>query len=236
MYVVKERNHICRIVVNVKAKISLNREDVVASALRIVDEQGLEALTVRKVADEFGVTPMALYWHFSNKEALLDAVGDSVLAGLRRPDVSLGLEHYLTEAMAALVAVMRAHPRAASLLPHRILLTDGGCELTEATLDKLVAAGFDIDKAAAIAHYAMMIAMTLVAGEPGAETSVKPDERAQALEAKLALLQSLPVDRYPRLRAAAPAMVECGDSDEYYDDAVEIFVNGVMADARALTS
>ena len=219
-----------------KAKISLNRDEVVARALRIVDEQGLDALTVRKVADEFGVTPMALYWHFANKDALLDAVGDAVVADLRLPDLSLDLEHYLGEAMTALVDVMRAHPRAASLLPHRILLTDPGREITEATLDKLVTAGFDVDKAAAVAHYAMMIATTLVAAEPGAETSIKPADRGAALEAKLALLQSLPADRYPRLRVAAPAMVECGDSDEYYADAVEIFVAGVMADARALTS
>ena len=219
-----------------KAKISLNRDEVVARALRIVDEQGLDALTVRKVADEFGVTPMALYWHFANKDALLDAVGDAVVSDLRLPDLSLDLEHYLGEAMTALVDVMRAHPRAASLLPHRILLTDPGREITEATLDKLVTAGFDVDKAAAVAHYAMMIATTLVAAEPGAETSIKPADRGAALEAKLALLQSLPADRYPRLRVAAPAMVECGDSDEYYADAVEIFVAGVMADARALTS
>lgn len=219
-----------------KAKISLNRDEVVARALRIVDEQGLDALTVRKVADEFGVTPMALYWHFSNKDALLDAVGDAVVADLRLPDLSLDLEHYLGEAMTALVDVMRAHPRAASLLPHRILLTDPGREITEATLDKLMTAGFGVDKAAAVAHYAMMIATTLVAAEPGAETSIKPADRGAALEAKLALLQSLPADRYPRLRVAAPAMVECGDSDEYYADAVGIFVAGVMADVRALTS
>ena len=219
-----------------KAKISLNRDEVVARALRIVDEQGLDALTVRKVADEFGVTPMALYWHFANKDALLDAVGDAVVSDLRLPDLSLDLEHYLGEAMTALVDVMRAHPRAASLLSHRILLTDPGREITEATLDKLVTAGFDVDKAAAVAHYAMMIATTLVAAEPGAETSIKPADRGAALEAKLALLQSLPADRYPRLRVAAPAMVECGDSDEYYADAVGIFVAGVMADVRALTS
>ena len=51
---------------------------------------------------------------------------------------------------------------------------------------------------------------------------------------RLALLQSLPEDRYPRLRAAAPAMVECGDSDDYYGTAIDICVAGVMAEARTL--
>lgn len=218
-----------------KQKNSLQPDLVVASALRIVDEQGLEALTVRKVADAFGVTPMALYWHFSNKEALLDAVGDAVVSGLQAPDSDLDLERYLGEAMTSLVGVMRAHPHAAPLVPHRILLTEAGRELTEVTLDKLALAGFEVEKAAVVAHYALMTAMTLVTGEPGAETDVKPADREQALAAKLALLDSLPGDRYPRLRAAAPAMVQCGDSDEYYDTAIEIFVSGVMADARTLT-
>lgn len=211
-----------------KAKNSLNPAVVVASALRIVDEQGLDALTVRRVADEFGVTPMALYWHFSNKEALLDAVGDCVVASLALPAADLDLESYLSQAMTALVDVLRAHPNATPLVPARMLVTDVGRELTELTLDKLVAAGFTIEKAAAVAHYALMISLTLVAGEPGAETSVKPDERNKAHEAKLALLTSLSEEKYPRLRAAAPSMVICGDSDDYYDSAIEIFVQGVL--------
>ncbi|HEX4190711.1 MAG TPA: TetR family transcriptional regulator [Marmoricola sp.] len=220
-----------------KPKITLNRDLVVASALRIVDEQGLDALTVRKVADEFGATPMALYWHFSNKEALLDAVGDAVVvSGLRVPDAGLGLEDYLREAMTSLVDAMRAHPHATPLLAHRLLTNEAGCDLTETTLDKLAVAGFDVEKSAAIAHYAMMMAMTLVTGEPGAETDVKPTDLEEAVAAKLALLDSLPTERYPRLRAAAPAMVTCGDSDDYYGTGIGIFVAGVMADARALTS
>jgi TetR/AcrR family tetracycline transcriptional repressor len=234
MYAVKVPNHICRIVVNVKPKNSLQPELVVASALRIVDEQGLAALTVRKVADEFGVTPMALYWHFSNKEALLDAVGDFVVSGLSIPSSELGLEDYLRQAMTALVDVMRAHPNATPLVPHRMLLSAAGRDLTETVLDKLADAGFSVDRSAGIAHYAMLMATTMVTREPGAETDVKPTDRDETLAAKLALLESFPADRYPRLRAAAPAMVECGDSDDYYDTGIDIFVAGVMADATAL--
>lgn len=218
-----------------KAKNSLQPDLVVASALRIVDEQGLDGLTVRKVADEFGVTPMALYWHFSNKEALLDAVGDAVVAGLQLPDETLPLESYLREAMGALVEIMRAHPSATPLVPQRLLMHERGRDMTELVLDKLSLAGFGVDKAASVAHYALLMAIALVTGEPGAETAVKPDEREQALAAKRALLESLPEDRYPRLRAAAPAMVECGDSDDYYGTAIDIFVSGVMSDVRALS-
>jgi TetR/AcrR family tetracycline transcriptional repressor len=219
----------------VKAKNSLNPDLVVESALRIVDEQGLESLTVRKVADEFGVTPMALYWHFSNKEALLDAVGDFVVSTVRAPDPSLGLEDYLREAMVALVDAMRAHPGATPLVVTRMLTTEVGRDVTEAVLDKLMSAGCDAQKAASVAHYALMIAVSLVTGQPGTEAGVQPADRDDVVAAKLALLEALPDDRYPRLRAAAPSFVDCVDAAGYYADAIDIFVNGVMADVRALS-
>jgi len=218
----------------VKAKNSLNPTLVVDRALGIVDAEGLDGLTVRKVADAFGVTPMALYWHFANKEALLAAVGDAVVSSLRLPDEDLPLEDYLREAMTSLVDVMRAHPSASPLVAQQIMQAETGRDLTERFLDKLALAGFDIERSAAVAHYALQIAMTLVSREPGAELAFKPEHREAVLERKRASLASLPEDRYPRLRAAADAMIECPNTDEYYADGIAIFVAGVMADARTL--
>ncbi|WP_332662216.1 TetR/AcrR family transcriptional regulator [Aeromicrobium sp.] len=217
-----------------KSKNSLSPAAVVDRALAIVDAEGLDALTVRKVADAFGVTPMALYWHFANKEALLAAVGDAVVSQIRVPDEDLPLEDYLRDAMTSLVDSMRAHPSAAPLVAQQIMQAETGRDLTERFLDKLALAGFDIDRSASMAHYAMQIAMTLVSREPGAELAVKPEDRQAVLDHKRATLASLPEDRYPRLRAAADAMIECDNSDEYYADGIAIFVAGVMADARAL--
>jgi TetR/AcrR family tetracycline transcriptional repressor len=218
----------------VKSKNSLNPALVVERALAIVDAEGLDALTIRKVADAFGVTPMALYWHFANKEALLAAVGDAVVSSLRLPDEDLPLEDYLREAMTSLVDAMRAHPSAAPLVGQQIMQADNGRDLTEHFLDKLAVAGFDVERAAAVAHYAMQIALTLVSREPGAELGVKPAEREAVLDHKRAMLLALPEDRYPRLRAAADSMIECVNSDDYYRVGIAIFVAGVMADAKAL--
>jgi TetR/AcrR family tetracycline transcriptional repressor len=218
----------------VKSKNSLSPAAVVDRALAIVDAEGLDALTVRKVADAFGVTPMALYWHFANKEALLAAVGDAVVSSLRMPDSDLPLEDYLREAMTSLVDAMRAHPSAAPLVAQQIMQAEVGRDLTERFLDKLALAGFDVERSAAVAHYTMQIAMTLVSREPGAELAVKPEARQAVLDHKRAMLESLPEDRYPRLRAAAPAMIECVNSDDYYSYGIDVFVAGVMADAKAL--
>jgi AcrR family transcriptional regulator len=60
--------------------MALDRETVVRTALRVLDDVGLEGLTLRKIAGELGVQAPALYWHFKNKQALLDEMATTVLA------------------------------------------------------------------------------------------------------------------------------------------------------------
>jgi AcrR family transcriptional regulator len=54
----------------------LTKAAVVERALTLVDKTGLDALTMRKLATELGVTPMALYWHFRGKDELLQGLGE----------------------------------------------------------------------------------------------------------------------------------------------------------------
>lgn len=58
-------------------------EDVVAAALAILDTQGLPDLTMRNIASSLGLQPSALYWHFPNKQTLLAAVADEIVARIR---------------------------------------------------------------------------------------------------------------------------------------------------------
>lgn len=57
-----------------------SRSEVVDAAVRLLDDYGLADLTMRRLARELGVSPGALYWHFANKQDLLGAVSDRVLA------------------------------------------------------------------------------------------------------------------------------------------------------------
>nr|BFE84159.1 hypothetical protein GCM10020093_067600 [Planobispora longispora] len=59
----------------------LTREAVVERALQIGDAEGLAAVTIRRLAQELGVTPMALYWHFKNKEQLTVGMADHLIEG-----------------------------------------------------------------------------------------------------------------------------------------------------------
>lgn len=209
-------------------KISLNRDVLVERALKIADTDGLDALTIRRLSDEFGVTPMAMYWHFANKDALLAAIGGAVIETVDLPERNKKLGPFLTTAMTSLVDAMREHPSVAPLVASQILHSERGCDLTEVTLDQLAEAGFDIDQAALIAHNAMQIAVMLVVGEPGMEVGVHPDDREGVLAEKLSMLKSLPAERFPRLIAAAGALTSCASSEDYYEVGIATFVAGVV--------
>lgn len=62
-----------------RTRPGLSRDAVLAAALAIIDESGIDACTMRAVAAELGVEAMSLYWHLPNKEALLDGVVELML-------------------------------------------------------------------------------------------------------------------------------------------------------------
>src|SRR5882672_5666484 len=89
----------------------LTRATVAEHAVRLADTEGLDAVTIRRLAQELGVTPMALYWHFKNKDELLLGIADHVMSGVqgtRQPGDSWTRQ--LRAMVESLVAVMRAHP------------------------------------------------------------------------------------------------------------------------------
>ncbi|MBF6134512.1 TetR/AcrR family transcriptional regulator C-terminal domain-containing protein [Nocardia otitidiscaviarum] len=65
--------------------MQLHRTDVVDGAIAILDQYGLADLTMRRLAGSLHVQPGALYWHFPNKQALLGAVADRILAPMDEP-------------------------------------------------------------------------------------------------------------------------------------------------------
>jgi AcrR family transcriptional regulator len=92
-------------------RIPLNRDRVLAAAVALADDGGLESLSMRKLAQEFGVVPMALYKHVANRQALVDGMIDVVFAEIELPDVT-GSDWKTTMGR-------RAHSVRAALLRHR---------------------------------------------------------------------------------------------------------------------
>ena len=99
----------------------LSRERILAAALEVADEQGIEALSMRKLGQSLGYEAMSLYNHVANKDDLLDGILDLVLAEMEPPDQDGGLPAIRASAISAHEALKR-HPWAANMLmaPSRI--------------------------------------------------------------------------------------------------------------------
>ena len=90
---------------------------MVDRALQLADAVGLDALTIRKLATELGVTPMALYWHFRSKDELLTGLAERVWAEIdTNVDATAPWSAQLRGLLESLLRVLRAHPAAAPLL------------------------------------------------------------------------------------------------------------------------
>lgn len=203
-----------------------------SSALALADAEGLEAVTIRRLASDHGVTPMALYWHFQDKEGLFDAIAERVLAEVRVPpdgQVTDPWHEQLRDVMAALLDQLRAHPAVADLVHTRILLSEAGLQVSERVLGLLQAAGFSPELAAQLGHHALASMIVLVSNEPGLYVGVEAEHKEQVIRSKKARLQELSPQRYPAVLASADGLFSCRDSAAYFTLGLDLFIAGVRA-------
>jgi TetR/AcrR family transcriptional regulator, tetracycline repressor protein len=99
----------------------LSRELIVSTALALVDRDGLTALSMRRLGAELGVDPMAVYYHVPNKDALLDAIVEAVMAeiDLSIDDPSAPAEERILRAARAYREAMLAHINALPIVLSR---------------------------------------------------------------------------------------------------------------------
>jgi TetR/AcrR family tetracycline transcriptional repressor len=213
----------------------LSKETVVDQALAIADADGLEALTIRRLATELDVTPMAFYWHFRNKEALLAGVAERLWSEIDADvDPAAGWPLQLRGLMGSLMRVLRTHRCASQVLASSDKIdNDAALRVTETVLEVLHRAGFDPARASEIARSGLWTSLMLVMSTPGFDTSATEAELAEMQRRDQVRLALLPPGRYPRLVEAAGPMTACGaDYQEFHDRfGIDLFIAGVEAKA-----
>lgn len=152
--------------------MQLHKRDVVAKAAAILDNYGIADLTMRRLARELDVTPGALYWHFANKQELLGAVADEVLA----PACAELPAARWRERIELVCRALRD-----ALLSH----TDGA---------ELVSASFAAGQSRAVEHILSVLA------EAAGEAGVDPGHRVQAARTVLHYVLGVTADEQSRLQ------------------------------------
>lgn len=211
-------------------RTTLTPRAVVEGALSLADSEGLGAVTIRRLAKELGVTPMALYWHFRSKDELLDGMVGRIYEEIDPPlDESATWQEQMRALLASLVDALRAHPSTAILLSTRSTTSEGSLRATEVALDILRHGGFSPTEATQIARHALSTVTNLVGGVPGAVPREESGELMNARRRARVFLESLPPERYPRLVEAAAPLSECDDPDAYFTFGLDLLLAGIEA-------
>jgi AcrR family transcriptional regulator len=192
-----------------RARAPLSREGIVACALGLARERDLRRLTLRVIAGELGVTPMALYRYFPSKEALVHAVLDGFVRELAVAAHGTAADDPRAWLRATFGSIRAALVERPGVLP---LLADGrhyggaALEVLDQVLGVLRAAG--LDPRSAVETFSALIAYSLgsAALEIASRASVEdldddPRERARQLEAGLSALSR---NRHRHLVECAP--------------------------------
>jgi len=129
-------------------KSPLTPTRVIAAAVSLADEIGVDALTIRKLAAALEVKPMTIYHHVPSKEAIIDAMVDSVFAEIHSPPSGAGWKPAMTERANSMRAAMLRHPWAPPLMESRTTPGPETLRHHDAVLGCLRGNGFTVEMTA----------------------------------------------------------------------------------------
>ncbi|MGK8487353.1 TetR/AcrR family transcriptional regulator [Nocardia asiatica] len=130
-----------------EARAPLTRNAVLHAAVRLADEHGLPALSMRRLAQTVGVEAMSLYNHVRNKDDLLDGIADLVIAEMAPPAIGGDWRAALRARSISAHEVLLRHPWATGLIGSRVNVGPAMLRYIDATLGCLHAAGFSLPQA-----------------------------------------------------------------------------------------
>jgi AcrR family transcriptional regulator len=195
---------------------------VVDCALALIDREGIEAATMRRVGRELGVEGMALYTHVRDKADLLDAVAERVLEGLDVDfDRGAAWQERIRRGVLAWAALQEAHPRAFPLVYRGGVRTESVGLLTEELLDALRTAGFD-ERGAALAYQTVIVLID------SALLDRSPEGDAGFQEGWARFAERVDPRRYPRVAEVGPRAATLTWA-EILDSAVDLLLRGLEA-------
>ena len=212
----------------------LSREALVSSALALADAEGLKAVTIRRLAADHGVTPMALYWHFRDKTLLIDAVAERVLADIDVPQYPTGgqpdWDVRLVDLFSAMVATLRDHRAVAPLVHRRLMTCTPGLALGESCFAALEDGGFSRDELSFIGAHAMTSVIALVTMPPFKQEPPVTDQSRGREDEGFLRSQALAMDRFPHVTSSAAVLSSAPEAERiWYATGINVLVAGITS-------
>ena len=193
---------------------ALSRAAIFEVALRLIDAEGVDALTMRRLAGELGVGTMSLYSHVPNKDDVLDGVVGTVAGEIELPPPELGWRESARFLLIAFRRVCRRHPHVVPLLVNRPPTSAEGGSLMEAGFELLRSAGVDEKMTAKGYRLALSYAIGFVSLETsGFFRATGPAVMSRAGDPE-----------FPRTAEVAPYMVDW-DADEEFSAGLDVLLD-----------
>jgi len=208
-------------------RLPLSRERILRTAVALADEGGVESLSMRKIALELGVVPMALYKHVANKDELLDGLVDVVIREIDPPLPDAEWKSTIRDRVLSARRALLRHPWASQVIESRTDPTPAVIEYMDSMIGIFRGGGFSID----VTHHAMhaMGSRLLGFSQELFEDSADDDPEAQAM-----MLQWM-ADRYPNITEVVEAIshddasvVGSGCDDQFeFEFALDLMLDGL---------
>jgi AcrR family transcriptional regulator len=208
----------------------LSKQRVVLEAIRLADREGVEGLSMRRLADALGAGAMSLYHYVENKDELLDAMTDVVFEEIELPPEETDWQSSMRRRAVSARQALARHPWAIGLMESRTSPGPANLRHHEAVLGCLRNAGFSV----AMATHANWLLDSYVYGF-ALQASSLPFDTADELAdmAEDVYLPQLPPDEFPYLNESAAALAAAGfDPAEQFTFGLDV-VLGALEPLRA---
>ncbi|WP_454809421.1 TetR/AcrR family transcriptional regulator C-terminal domain-containing protein [Paenarthrobacter nitroguajacolicus] len=214
-------------------RIPLNRDRVLSAAVVLADEVGIESLSMRRLAQELGVVPMALYKHVANKEELLGGMVDTIVGEIGPPVPDAPWKSAVRLRVLSARQVLLRHPWARPVIETRTNVTPAVLGYMDGFAGMFLTGGFSVDLTHHVMH-AMGSRMWGFTQEVFDDSAGAGNQHAQVpAEARAAIAQQM-AENFPHLfKIAAVAAHEDGSvvgngcDDQYeFEFALDLLLDG----------
>jgi len=220
--------------VDLERRVRLNRDRVLQAAVALADEVGIEALSMRRLAQELDVVPMALYKHVANKEELLDGMVEVIVGEIDPPVRDADWKTAVRLRVLSARRALQRHPWARQAIESRTTKTPTVLDYMDTFIGMFLAGGFSVD----LTHHVMhaiggrMWGFTQELFDDSAGPAVEAPTEVPP-EARAAMLRQL-AERYPNIVQMATSgthdegsVVGHGCDDQFeFEFALDLLLDG----------
>lgn len=214
-----------------RTRTPLTRQRVLDAAMGLADRIGIEAFTIRKLASELGVKPMAIYHHVPSKDTILDGIVDLVFSEITLPPVSDSWRDAIRIRCTSAREVLRRHPWAPPLMESRTSPGPATLHHHDAVLGCLRRGGLSWSLTA----HAYAVLDSFVYGFALQEANLPFDDEEQVGELAESILEPFSPDEYPNMVAfTAEHVLQPGyDFGHSFEFGLDLLLDGIARAAAA---